>query len=375
LAAGNYSGVVTLTAAGASNSPLNIPVTLTVGPQQTLSVTPTTLTFSHQLGAAAPATQTVALASSGTALSFTTTVATTTGGPWLTATPATGATSATVTVGVNPTGLAAGTYSGSVTITAPGASNSPQTVVVTLTVTAVATPVISVVGNGASFTPGPVSPGELVTIVGTNLGPATPASFKLNAVGTIDPVLSETEVLFDNVRGTVLYTSQTQINVVVPYAVFGRASTRMTVTYRGQVSTLVELRVLDAVPGVFLAGAGSQGAFLNQNGSVNAASNPAAKGSVITVYATGEGQTTPAGQDGRVTPTDGTLLKRPLLPVTATVGGMPAIVEYAGAAPGIVSGVMQVNLRISDSVASGNQPVFITVGTVTSQSNVTVAVQ
>jgi uncharacterized protein (TIGR03437 family) len=235
--------------------------------------------------------------------------------------------------------------------------------------------VISVVGNGASFTPGPVSPGELVTIVGTNLGPATPASFKLNAVGTIDPVLSETEVLFDNVRGTVLYTSQTQINVVVPYAVFGRASTRMTVTYRGQVSTLVELRVLDAVPGVFLAGAGSQGAFLNQNGSVNAASNPAAKGSVITVYATGEGQTTPAGQDGRVTPTDGTLLKRPLLPVTATVGGMPAIVEYAGAAPGIVSGVMQVNLRISDSVASGNQPVFITVGTVTSQSNVTVAVQ
>lgn len=375
LAAGTYSGNVTLTSVGASNSPLNVPVTLTVGPQQTLTVSPTSLAFSHQLGAAVPATQTVSLSSSGTPLNFTTAATTTNGGAWLNATPATGTTSATVTIGVNPAGLAAGTYTGAVTITAPGASNSPQTVVVTLNVAAVATPALTVVGNGASFAPGPVSPGELVTIVGTNLGPATPVSFRLNAVGVIDPILSETQVLFDSLPGIVLYTSQTQINVVVPYGVFGRLSTRVTVSYRGQVSSSLELRVADAAPGIFSIGGSTQGAIVNQNNTVNGSNNAAPKGSVITVYLTGEGQTSPGGQDGRVTPTDGTLLKRPLLPVTATVGGLPAVVEYAGAAPGIVSGVMQANLRIATNVASGNQPVVITVGTAVSQSNVTVAVQ
>ena len=375
LAAGTYSGNVTIASVGASNSPLNIPVTLTVGPQQTLTVSPTALTFSHQLGASAPATQSVSLSSSGTALSYTTAATTTTGGAWLSATPASGTTNTAVTIGVSPAALGAGTYSGAVTITAPGASNSPQTVIVTLTVTAVATPAITIVGNGASFLPGPIAPGELVTIAGTNLGPATPAAFRLNSVGTIDPVLSDTQVLFDNVPGIVLYTSQMQVNVIVPYGVFGRLSTRMTISYRGQVSAALELRVADAAPGIFAIGGSTQGAIINQNNTVNASNNPAPKGSVITVYVTGEGQTTPGGSDGRVTPNDGTLLKRPLLAVTATIGGIPVVVEYAGSAPGIVSGVMQANLRLPANIASGNLPVVITIGTAVSQSNVTVAVQ
>jgi uncharacterized protein (TIGR03437 family) len=327
------------------------------------------------LGATAPATQTVSLSSSGTPLAFTAAATTTSGGGWLSATPASGTSGTAVTIGVNPAGLTAGTYSGAVTITAPGASNSPQTVVVTLTVAAVATPAIAAVGNAASFLPGPISPGELVTIVGANLGPATPASFRLNSVGAIDPVLSETQVLFDNLPGTVLYASQTQVNVVVPYGVFGRLSSRMTVSYRGQVSTVLELRVADAAPGIFVVGGSSQGAIINQDTSVNASNRPAPKGSVITVYLTGEGQTSPGGQDGRVTPTDGTLLRRPLLPVTATIGGVPVTVEYAGAAPGIVSGVMQANLRLPANAPSGNLPVVVVVGTATAQSNVTVAVQ
>jgi uncharacterized protein (TIGR03437 family) len=375
LAAGTYSGTVTVASAGASNSPLNIPVTLTVGAQQTLTVTPTVLAFSHQPGAAVPATQTVSLASSGTALNFTTAATTTSGGTWLSATPATGTTNATVTIGVNPAGLVAGTYTGAVTITASGAGNSPQTVNVTLTVAAVATPAPTAVVNAASFAPGPISPGELVTIGGTNLGPATPASFQLNSVGTIDPILSDTQVMFDNLQGTVLYTSQSQINVVVPYGVFGRLSVRMTVSYRGQVSSSIELRVADSAPGIFAVGGSTQGAIVNQNNTVNGTTNPAVKGSVVTVYLTGEGQTTPGGQDGRITPNDGSLLKRPLLPVTATIGGFTAVVEYAGSGPGFVSGVMQVNLRMAESVASGNLPVVITVGNAISQTNVTVAVQ
>jgi len=366
---------VTVTSIGASNSPLNIPVTLTVGPQQTIAAGPASLTFSHQIGATPPASQNVSLTSSGTALAFTAASTTTSVGTWLTATPASGNTNSTIAIGANPAGLSAGTYNGTVTITSPGASNSPLVINVTLTVTAVAAPAITVVGNGASFLPGPISPGELITVVGTNLGPATPASFRLNAVGTIDPTLSETQVLFDNVPGTILYTSQTQINAIVPYGVFGRLSTRMTIVYRGQVSAVLELRVADAAPGIFAVAGGTQGAIVNQNNTINAANNPAPKNSVITVYVTGEGQTTPGGQDGRVTPADGSLLRRPLLPVTATIGGMAAVVEYAGGAPGLVTGVMQVNLRVPAAAASGNLPVVVTVGTANTQPNVTVAVQ
>jgi len=375
LAPGTYSGNVTVASIGAANSPLNIPVTLTVGPQQTLTASPTTLTFSHQLGSANPATQTVSLSSSGAAVAYTAAVTTVSGGVWLGVTPTTGTTNGTLTISVNPAGLAAGTYSGAVTITAPGASNSPQTVVVTLTVTAVATPTIAVAGNGASFLPGPIAPGELITIVGANMGPATPASFRLNSVGAIDPILAETQVLFDNIPGTVLYTSQTQVNVIVPYGIFGRLSTRMTISYRGQISSALELRIADSSPGIFAIGGSTQGAIVNQNNTVNTASNPAPKGSVVTVYVTGEGQTSPGGQEGRVTPTDGTLLKRPLLPVTATIGGIPVVVEYAGSSPGIVNGVMQANLRIPALISSGNMPVVVTVGTASSQPNVTVAVQ
>ena len=371
LAAGTYMGTVTVTSTGAANSPLNIPVTLTIGAQQTIGAAPSTVAFSYQLGAATPATQTVALSSTGTAVAFVASSSAT----WLTATPASGTVPTALTLAVNPTGLTAGTYNGTVTITAPGASNSPQTVAVSLTVTALAFPAISAVGNGASFLPGPIAPGELISIVGANLGPATPASFVLNAVGLVDPTLSDTQVLFDNLPGTVLYTSQTQVNVIVPYDVYGRISVRMTVIYRGQVSSILELRVADSAPGIFAVGGSTQGAMVNQNGTINTVNNPAPRDTVITVYLTGEGQTTPGGQDGRVTPRDGTLLKRPLLPVTATIGGMPAVVEYAGAAPGIVSGVMQANLRIPANAPVGNQPVVITVGTAVSQSNVTVAIR
>jgi uncharacterized protein (TIGR03437 family) len=111
---------------------------------------------------------------------------------------------------------------------------------------------------------------------------------------------------------------------------------------------------------------------------VNWASRQAAKNSFVTVYLTGEGATNaPAATnfDGRIAPIDGTGLYKPNLPVTATIGGQTATVEYYGTAPGIVYGVMQVNLRIPANAASGNLPVVVSVGANNSQSSVTVAVQ
>jgi hypothetical protein len=104
-----------------------------------LTVNPTALTFSMTSGGTTPAPQTFQVTSSGTAIAFTTTVGTTSGGNWLTATPAGGNTPQAVSVAVNPAGLTAGTYKGTVAIASTGASNSPQMVGVTFTIGATAT--------------------------------------------------------------------------------------------------------------------------------------------------------------------------------------------------------------------------------------------
>lgn len=90
------------------------------------------------------------------------------------------------------------------------------------------------------------------------------------------------------------------------------------------------------------------------------------------VFGTGEGQTDPPGQDGRIIQTD---LRRPLLAVTARIGGRPAEILYAGSAPTLVSGSLQVNVRIPEDIDAGSVPIDIQVGGVASQSRVTIAVR
>jgi hypothetical protein len=167
LAAGTYNGNVTITASGTSNSPKTVPVTLTVtAPVPTITVSPVSLSFSAQSGGAAPMAQTVAVSSSGTAFSY----SISTSAAWLSATPSSGTTTGNVSVSVNPSGLAAGNYTGNVNITASGTSNSPKMVPVTLTVTAPAAPTIGVSPANLSFN---------FTIGGT-----TPASQNVSVTGS-----------------------------------------------------------------------------------------------------------------------------------------------------------------------------------------------
>ena len=105
----------------------------------------------------------------------------------------------------------------------------------------------------------------------------------------------------------------------------------------------------------------------------NVSDNPAAAGSVIVLYATGAGQTSPLLPDGSVVTADN--LPIPVLPVTARVGGLKAEVLYAGGAPGMVAGVLQVNLRVPDATPSGLSLVVLQVGGQTSQAGLTIAVQ
>lgn len=121
---------------GASGSPVN--------------VSPATLSFSYTAGAASPPSQTVVITSPGASLTYTASASTASGGPWLSVSPASGIVSATLTISVNPSALAPGSYNGTITITPSGTGNTPQTVPVKLTVSAPASQGIisTVAGNG-----------------------------------------------------------------------------------------------------------------------------------------------------------------------------------------------------------------------------------
>jgi len=136
LTAGTYTGSVSVTGTGATNSPVSIPVTLNVTAattNPTINLTPSSLSFSYAVGGTTPGSKTLSLASStGSALSFTVTAS---GGSWLSLGSSSGSTPGSLSVSVNPAGMAAGSYSGTITVTSSGASNSPQSVPVSLTVT------------------------------------------------------------------------------------------------------------------------------------------------------------------------------------------------------------------------------------------------
>ena len=244
----------------------------------------------------------------------------------------------------------------------------------TLNVTAasVAQPQLTSIENSGSFLPGPLAPGELVTLVGNRIGPS---SLQIPSGSATNIVLGGTSVLFDSKPALLLYASPNQINAIVPYGVSGETTTQVTVAAEGQIIATTAQNVAAAAPAIFTinsSGAGP-GAILNQDSTVNSPSNPAARGSIVAIYATGAGQTTPPGIDGQVT---GSVLPTPLLPISVQIGGLDAKVLYAGAAPRLISGVVQVNAMIPSNASSGpTVPIVLGVGAAKSQSGVTVAIQ
>ena len=245
LAAGRHETVLRISPTGATE--VSIPVTLTIANGQ-LNLSQAAFNVTHIQGTAAPANLTLGVTSSGTPITLT--AAATSTGNWLSVTPTTattgnaGAANTNLTLAINPTGLAAGTHTGTVTITSPGATNSPQTVTVTLVVSAQATPVIGSVENAARNEQTLIAPGLFLAIKGTNLGPATAVGGTVTN-GAYGTTAGEARVLFDGIAAPITYASATQLNVVAPYSLFGRTSTRVQVENRGVRSDAVEYRVVD----------------------------------------------------------------------------------------------------------------------------------
>jgi uncharacterized protein (TIGR03437 family) len=236
-------------------------------------------------------------------------------------------------------------------------------------------PTISSVVNGASFLEGAVAPGELVTIFGANLGPSSDASSFLDG-DVIANTIAGTQVTFGGIAAPLLFASSSQINAVVPFGVTG-STTQVQVLQQGKAVASSTVAVQPASPALFAfnASGGGQGAILNQDLSVNSETNPAAPGSVVVLYGTGGGVTKPASTDGLLTPVSQPYLV-PMLPVSVSIDNKPAQVLYAGAAPGLVAGVMQINAVVpANAGAATTDQVVVTIGGIESPTAITITVQ
>ncbi len=374
LAAGTYQDTITISG---GQIPVSIAVTLTVTANPTvLTLTPATLAFSTTVGQA-PTNQPVSVASSGSQLAVTVAATAGNGGTWLSVTPNMAPTPATLTVTVTTAGLMPGQYAGAITITPTDPSIMPEMVQVNLTVAPSSgpPPSIGAIVNGASMQPGSASPGEIIWIMGSALGPATGSGPDILAAGAVGTQVAGTQVLFDGIPAPLLFVSSDKINAIVPYEIFGHQSTSVQVEVSGVNTNPVSLQVANTNPAIFtMDGSGSgQAAIINQDGSSNSAAQPAARGSVISIFGTGEGQTMAAGEDGRIIATD---VRTPIAPVSLTIAGVQVKILYAGSVPGQVSGMFQVNAYLPPDLVTGDQlPIELLIGTASSPAGVTVAIR
>ncbi|MBZ5609771.1 MAG: SBBP repeat-containing protein [Acidobacteriia bacterium] len=343
-----------------------------VTPQLTLDSN--SVSFAAVAGGQPPAPQTVRISSSGDSVSFTVSVSPL--APWLSVSSASNVTPANLTLTVDPHNLSPGNYSTVVTVAAAASNKTTANITVTLVVSPNENPAITAEGivNAATFLGGPIAPGLIITLFGSHLGPADLAGAQLGSDGRLATLVAGTRVLFDGQAAPLVYVSAEKVSAIVPYGVGRNTSTQVQVQHESLWSNSVSLSVAASSPGIFTAASSGvgQAVVFNQDGSLNSPSNPAEKDTIVVLYATGEGETVPAGLDGQLAID---VYPKPLAPVVLRVGNQIAELPYAGAAPGFTAGLMQINARVPLQAPSGVVPLVLVVGANSSPAGVTIAIK
>ena len=239
-------------------------------------------------------------------------------------------------------------------------------------------PSISAAGivNAASYTSGFISPGEIILIYGNNLGP-TKLTLQTPTSSGFGSSLAGVQVAIGGVPAPLLYVAASQVSVVVPYEIANMGQANVTLSYNNSSSNTVSIPVTATQLGLFSADSSGSGvgAILDANYSPISATNQASPGQTILVFGTGEGVDQTTVLDGSLVPSS---LTKPKATITATVGGMPATVAYAGGSPGLIAGLLQINITIPSGVvncSSVGAPLVVTAGSQSSQLTIVVAMK
>jgi uncharacterized protein (TIGR03437 family) len=330
------------------------------------------MTFNYTVGGAAPAAQSINVANTGAGtLSWTAS----TGVFWASVSPASGNAPGSASVTVNPANLAAGTYTGNVQITAPGASGSPTSVTLTLVVQG-NQPAgnITAVANAGSFQSNFAS-ATWVSIFGTDLSASTEiwqASDFVN--GTLPTSLDGVSVTINGVPAYIYYISPTQINALAPDdATTGAVQVQVTAAQKSNSFTAQKQQFSPAFftidNGAYLAARHLDGTLVGKaNLLAGVTSQPAAPGETVELFATGLGPTNPPLPTAQLITTPEQLANS----IQVTIGGAAATVGFAGL---VEPGLYQLNVTVPASLPSGDQAVLATIGGLQTQANLPITVQ
>lgn len=246
-------------------------------------------------------------------------------------------------------------------------------------------PTIFGVFNAASYATATVSPGELVTMFGSNIGPPIPTTMSIVA-GYAATTLGTVTVTINGIAAPILYVSPNQVTVQVPYEVALGAGAPVVVTNGANAPAGTIVTIVAQAPGIFTADGSGHGeaaaidtAATSGLVTLNSATSPAKIGDTVSLYLTGEGDYNPVPLSG-ITNT-GYIIPVGLSPLpqiaplpTVKIGGVDASagISYAGVVPGSIIGVLQINVVIPLGSSTGvSVPISVAIGGVVAQSNVT----
>jgi uncharacterized protein (TIGR03437 family) len=235
-------------------------------------------------------------------------------------------------------------------------------------------PAPSCLASGANFNGAPAVPGAITTLFGSNLGPTIGVQYQLDANGLVPTQLDATTITVGGVPAPILYVQDTQVNFVVPQNI-SSPTTNVCVMRSGVQSCIFSLTT-PQWPAIFCfssCDSGGSFAVLNQDGSLNSSSNPAAAGTVLEIFGTGMG-----AYDRSLA--DGSIVQSPLANLANGIGAafaadcapqftlpvpcyvlprFPATVLFAGAAPLEVVGVDQVNVLVPNTGVVGGATLML----------------
>jgi uncharacterized protein (TIGR03437 family) len=220
----------------------------------------------------------------------------------------------------------------------------------------------------------PVAPGELINFFGFLFGPQNNTVAAFDDFGKLPTALDSVRVLFDGEAAPIVSTGPYLITVQVPYSVQGKNHVAVQLFYGVIPSNTIQLSVLESAPGIVTALGTNEALALNQDGTRNSISNPASPGSIVLLFATGYGQTSPPGVSGQMARAP---CAQPALLAAVMIDRTPTDILYAAEAPGFV-GLLQINARIPDLPSAPKAralPVVLNVGSQSSISGVTLWVQ
>lgn len=352
---GTYSGSIAV-----SNSPIatenkNVPVVLRVTSQPIARATVREILM--RIATGTPAQQIpVSLFNGGLGTLTVSGASATTasGGTWL----STEQSENSLQVKADPSGLAAGTYTGTVTVTS-NAVNSSLTIPVQLDIVAQTAPLASYNGvvNSGNFDNG-LAPGGVAALFGDQL------SYQGVASGTTIPLATDingVRVLVNDVAAPLYFTSYGQVNFQIPYET-NAGEAVIQVERQGQRGNRVSAQILPRAPRIIQIG--SSGVIINARDAsfVGINGKTVRPGDVITIYMVGLGATGPGVVTGAAAPKTEPL-GRVTAPQRLVLGGafsgvIAVDALYAGLTPSLV-GLYQVNVQIPTDLPAGDWPIAV----------------